>query len=372
MNIIRQIFSGPWVPPAAGRTPFLWISSLMFFLWRYFYIPPSMVELGWLVATIVFFVPLYFYSYWARGRQIAICLALTFVLGQLWAPYNSGACTFFIFACGMCGRIENKRNAYGTVAAIVAMASVIALQVEMPLSFMLPTLVVGAPIGIASIMDSSLRRSRDLLMRKQEEVEHMATIAERERISRDLHDLLGHTLSLITIKAELAGKLFDHDASASRREIKDIENSARHALNEVRAAVTGYRQTGFAHELATARASLAAAQVEMEASVQPFLMPPSAENVLALALREAVTNIVRHAGATRCSVSVTQEGGLIVFRIRDNGTASGANQTLHHGNGLRGMQERVAGLGGQLVLKLENGLALELRLPMAAGAGASK
>jgi two-component system sensor histidine kinase DesK len=234
------------------------------------------------------------------------------------------------------------------------------------MNFLFPAALIGFPTGIGAIMESQMRRSREVLLRKQEEVEHLATIAERERISRDLHDLLGHTLSLIALKAELAGKLARRDADAAAREIKDIEETARKALSEVRSAVTGYRQAGFAYELDSARSSLAAANIALHAEVQPFALPPAAENVMSLALREAVTNIVRHArAATRCDVALSAERGLIVLRIVDDG---GAPDEIRAGNGLTGMRERVGALGGSLVVQGGRGLALELSLPMGAGA----
>jgi two-component system sensor histidine kinase DesK len=95
--------------------------------------------------------------------------------------------------------------------------------------------------------------------------------------------------------------------------------------------------------------------------VAPFTVPAAAENVMALALREAVTNIIRHAGATRCEVWLALEDGVILFRIADNG---GAGREIRSGNGLRGMQERVLAIGGELAMRVEHGLALELRLPM--------
>ena len=252
------------------------------------------------------------------------------------------------------------------LAAVLLLVPAIAYSLgHAALSFILPALAIGVPTGIAAIMDTSLRDSRERLLRKQEEVEHMATIAERERISRDLHDLLGHTLSLITLKAELAGKLAGRDIDACKQEIGDIERCARNALAEVRAAVTGYRLTGLQHELASARASLAAAGIDMHAALASFSVPAAAENVMALALREAVTNIIRHAGASRCDVSLTQEGGIILFRIADNGAAG---REIRHGNGLNGMRERVASVGGQLALQVEKGLALELRLPIGGAA----
>ena len=170
----------------------------------------------------------------------------------------------------------------------------------------------------------------------------MARIAERERISRDLHDLLGHTLSMITLKAELAGKLLERDPQACRSEIRDIELAARQALGEVRSAVTGIRQTGFSHELATARASLAAANVGLSEEVQPCALPATLESVLSLALREAVTNILRHAGASHCEVRMTLEvwhGGAARARQRPRfagGRRHRAWQWLERHEGARG------------------------------------
>jgi len=366
MAKFTRLLAGPWVPPHLGKAPYLWLLSLNFLLWKYFFIKPGLVELGMLVLSVALFVPIYFASYWLRNARAVPLLLATFALGLAWAPYNFGACTFFIFACSMCAALETPRHAYLGIGLILCAAALVALAIELPLNFLLPTLAVGAPVGVASVMDARVRRSGQQLLRKQEEVEHIARIAERERISRDLHDLLGHTLSLIAIKAELAGRLLERDSAATAKEIKDIETTARHALAEVRSAVTGYRQSGFAQELAQARAALASAEVELEADVQPFAMPATVENVLALSLREAVTNILRHADATRCLVSVHQKCGLVVCHIRDDGRAPVDSAALARGNGLRGMRERVAAAGGRLTLRAESGLALELHLPMGA------
>jgi two-component system sensor histidine kinase DesK len=222
-------------------------------------------------------------------------------------------------------------------------------------------LTIGIPVGIASVMQAGLQHSRGQLLRKQEEVEHMATIAERERISRDLHDLLGHSLSLIALKAELAGKLAGRDPEACRGEVLDIETTARRALSEVRAAVSGYQESGLAHALASARASLAAANITLREDVDGFPLSPAAEHVVALALREAVTNVVRHAGAAHCNLSLALRDGAIVLRVADDGTS--AHTGIRHGNGLTGMRERAAALGGTLAITVARGLALELRLP---------
>jgi two-component system sensor histidine kinase DesK len=361
---LRRVLDGPWVPPEMGKQPYLWAFSLSFLLWQYFFALPSGFQLAMLGLTVAGFLPLYFLSFWARDRAALVYVALTCLLGFAWSPYNTGAGTFFIFAAGMCGRVTPARRAYQLLAAVIGLATVAGFLLS-PAGriFLLAPWTIGLSVGIASIMENGLRDSRQRLSRKQEEVEHMARIAERERISRDLHDLLGHSLSLIALKAELAGKLAGRDVDACRREIGDVEAAARRALSEVRAAVTGYRDSGLSGALASARASLAAANVELREEVQQFALAPAAEHVLALAVREAVTNVVRHAGATRCTLGLAQEDGSAVLRVFDNGPRLRDAVDVRAGNGLSGMRERVSSVGGRLSISVDRGLCLELRVP---------
>ena len=369
MNRIRQgigrVLAGPWIPPEQGKLPYFWLLSLGYMGWKYFYVSPSALEAAMLVLTLVVFVALYCTSFWARGWQVLACMLACCLIGAVWVRWNVGAATFFIFACAAASGILHLRRAMLAIAGVIVLGlltSLLIADTRMRFLFLMPILTISLPVGVGSVMDARLRRSRQALVRKQEEVEHMATIAERERISRDLHDLLGHSLSLITLKAELARKLVHRDVDACAREIGDIETSARQTLAEVRAAVTGYRESGLAHALASARASLAAADVVLDERVERFPLGPVAENVVALALREAITNIVRHAGAKHCSVSLGLEHGVAVLRIADDGRAR-SEADIRHGNGLSGMRERVASVGGQLALRAGAGFELELRVP---------
>jgi len=369
MEQIKRVLAGPWVPPELGKLPYLWSMSLAFLLFKYFYSAFTAFELAMLGVSIALFLPLYLVSFWTSGRNAVLCILAACLFGMLWAPHNNGAGTFFIFAAGMCGRLAPGRNAPRMLAVVLGLATATGyLLAPNGPSFLLAPWAVGLSVGVASIMEGGLRASRSQLLRKQEEVEHIARIAERERISRDLHDLLGHSLSLIALKAELAGKLAGRDLEACQREIADIEASARRALAEVRTAVTGYRDSGLSGALASARASLAAAGVELCEDIQPqFLqsaMAPGLEHVLALALREAVTNVVRHAGATCCTVRLAREEGSAVLRVLDDGDRLRAGDEVRVGNGLTGMRERAAGAGGRLAIRVENGMCIELRLPM--------
>jgi two-component system sensor histidine kinase DesK len=199
-----------------------------------------------------------------------------------------------------------------------------------------------------------------------EELEHMAKVAERERIARDLHDVLGHTLSLITLKSELARKLVDRDPERAKQEMHDVENASRAALADVREAIRGYRSDGIFAELARACAALETAGVAVECDTDTVPLSPDQESVLALALREAVTNVVRHAEARRCNVILKRRESLCTLEVADDGRGTAGPE----GNGLRGMRERLEALGGSLRLLSSNGTRLIIDLPLASAASA--
>ncbi|MEO6688858.1 MAG: sensor histidine kinase, partial [Dokdonella sp.] len=190
----------------------------------------------------------------------------------------------------------------------------------------------------------------------------LASLAERERIGRDLHDLLGHTLSLITLKSELAVKLFDRDPLAARREIVDVERVARDALGQVRRAVSGIRTAGLGAELASARLLLESIDVRLDYTLPDAGLPPEIETVLALTVREAVTNIQRHARATRARVEVAVDASEAHALVIDDGVG----QTIVPGNGLSGMRERLQSLGGSLEIASVRGkgTCITARLPL--------
>ena len=196
-----------------------------------------------------------------------------------------------------------------------------------------------------------------------EEIEQLAKTAERERIARDMHDILGHSLSLIVLKSELAGRLLDNQPTRAALEIAEIETTARQALAEVRKTITGYRSEGFASELTRAAQVLETAGVRLNRPAKAPYLTPRHEATLSLVLREAVTNIVRHAGASECSIEVSTAEDRTQLVIADDGRGD----IRQEGNGLRGMRERVQELGGSLSLDSNRGTRLQIELPQSNG-----
>src|SRR5208283_5405564 len=164
-------------------------------------------------------------------------------------------------------------------------------------------------VGASDIHFAQRNRTNRKLIRAQEEIEHLAKVAERERIARDLRDVLGHTLSVIILKSELAGKLMDRDPQRAGNEIREVEQISRQALSEVRDAIRGYRTRSLDAELAQAKSTLETAGVKTECQAAKITLPALHESVLTLAVREAVTNVVRHARAQTCSLRLEQQNG---------------------------------------------------------------
>jgi two-component system sensor histidine kinase DesK len=215
-------------------------------------------------------------------------------------------------------------------------------------------------IGSINIHFKQRNRDNKKLLMAQEEVEHLAKIAERERIARDLHDVLGHTLSVIVLKSELAAKLAERDPARAVQEIKDVERISRDALSQVRSTVRGYHSLSLQAEAEQATATLKAAGVKVECSFANADIPPSHEGVLALALREAVTNVIRHAKATCCRLRLRPIEGGCELEIKDDG----CGRMSPEGIGLTGMRHRVESLGGQLQREISSGTRLVITLPV--------
>ncbi len=213
------------------------------------------------------------------------------------------------------------------------------------------------------------------------ELNRLAKVAERERIARDLHDVLGHTLSLIALKTELAGRLLTRngDAERARAELADVEDISRQALGEVQQTILGDRAETLEEELERARLTLRTAGIAVDFQRERLSVDAVHESVLGFALREAVTNIVRHSRASTCHIRLQQTAQECLLEVRDDGRgcplqdAAKAGQTdgdsegqhdgPRKGEGLRGMHERVEAIGGSVRLDVSTGTRLLVRLP---------
>jgi two-component system sensor histidine kinase DesK len=345
-----------------GWSPLFWVVYLGFF-----FMQPVMDHVSlkmWLLDGLgaVLFLLLYFGLFVLSNPRALAHIAGMVLLALLYQPINGGACTFFIYAAAMlpfC--VESQAAAWAGLLAIGAIGATEGLLLHVGGWQLFYLALFPMIIGAGNTFFAERNRMNRKLRKANEEIEHLAKVAERERIARDLHDVLGHTLSVITLKSELAGKLIDRDPQRAGKEIREVEEISRQALSDVRDAIRGYRTKGLLAEMTQAKCTLETAGVTVRCDAPTMVkLPAMQEGVLTMAVREAVTNVVRHAQAHTCTLRLEQQNGTCRLEIEDDGR--GGPQV--EGNGLRGMRERVEMLGGTLLRESQAGTRLTITLPL--------
>jgi two-component system sensor histidine kinase DesK len=302
----------------------------------------------WFWPTMVsfpIFLWLYFRAFYRRDSESVVAYAIAIgALGFLVTPFNAGAQGYLIYACAFFAFAPNLRMAARLMVGMLALFAIEWYLLGFPWAYSTTALVIGPVVGSMNLVYRRNQQRNAELKLSHDEVRRLAALAERERIGRDLHDLLGHTLSLITLKSELANRLFERDPLSARREIADVERVARDALTQVRRAVTGIRAAGLAAEMASAKLLLESNGVRLSYDFADVPLPVEIETVLAMTVREAATNIQRHARAISARVTLQVEDARLVLRVEDDGRGG----AIVPGNGLSGMRERLAGVGAEL------------------------
>lgn len=340
---------------------FVWLVYSVFFFIQPFYEHSAK---GWLRFAILYGLFLVCYAGVVRARvprQAHFFMAAMGVLGLSWYPFNAGAAGAVIYVTAFAPFVVESLSTCLILFAVVNLG-VVAEGLFFHVNIWSWGIVVlmSLAVGAGNLFAAQRLRANQKLGMAWQEIEHLAKVAERERIARDLHDVLGHTLSVVVLKSELAGKLIQQDPGRARAEIGEVEQIARSALAEVREAISGYRTEGLVAEIERARATLDAAGVMLECSSAPPRMLPAEETVMSLVLREAVTNIVRHAHARLCRITFQDSGAERSVRIEDDGRGG----IRHEGSGLRGMRERVESLGGSVCIESAGCTRLTIQIPL--------
>jgi two-component system, NarL family, sensor histidine kinase DesK len=308
----------------------------------------------------------------AAMAAIIVALVLLRFPGQ-WAP-------LLVFVSLSLAVVLPRGLAVRAIALVAAATVALSLWQGLPSSTALlhgvQTLIAGlGMLGFLHILGLNLQ-----LLQAREELARMAVAKERLRFARDLHDLLGHSLSVIVLKSELASRLLVADSARAADELRDIEQVARRSLTEVREAVGGYRHVTLAAELAGARVALEAAGIRATVEEPPGGLPAPVEEVLGWAVREATTNVLRHSGAATCRVRFEEDGDRIAVEVADDGVGSASGRrpgdsdrqdrrSGRSGSGLAGLAERVAAAGGRLQAgqRPAGGFRLRVELPLEVG-----
>ncbi|GLX17717.1 MULTISPECIES: sensor histidine kinase [Streptomyces] len=289
---------------------------------------------------------------------------LSLTLGREWL-------VLFVYVSISSGAALPGEVSRWTVPGATALLTAVALAVPGGTQYLAGLVVPALMGGFAMVGVRAMIRTTIELRQARATVAELAANEERLRMARDLHDLLGHSLSLITLKSELAGRMLPEHPERAAQQVADIERVSRQALVDVREAVSGYRRPTLPGELAGARTALAAAGVaaDLPAGCDDAELPEETESALAWSLREAVTNVVRHSGARRCTVTLTTRqtlaGPVVELTVTDDGTGGPAVP----GNGLTGLTERLEAVGGSLSAGPvgKTGFRLLARVPLGSG-----
>jgi two-component system sensor histidine kinase DesK len=257
-------------------------SNLLFlslFFGNLYFRPVYGIDLIIIIAGLITFLVLYFRAFSAQKNDLIYYIAAMCLIGVGLSEINVGANVFFIYAAAFSGELYNKRKALITLFLVLSFIIFYSVITDKSSYFWLPAIFMSITLGLLNINRTEVLKKNKALKQSQQETKHLAKIAERERISRDLHDLLGHSLSVITLKSELAGKMIDKGLPSEKIkiEIKAVEELSRKTLAQVRDAVKGYNIATIKGELLQVRVATEAAKIELIASIDVESLPTSIE-----------------------------------------------------------------------------------------------
>jgi two-component system sensor histidine kinase DesK len=308
--------------PALGWTPYAWLIYLVTLFVQPIVRHAGAIEWALTIVGTVVFLGSYFRGFWAESDARRLTIAIfQFALGLAFTPINSGAAVLFVYSAGQAARLDKPRRALRAIVAVTLVGTAVGVLTNQPVYYLVLAFVVAPLIGAVNMHQSTVARTSAGLRAAHDEIRHLAAVAERERIARDLHDVLGHTLSLIVLKSELASKLANVDTARAIDKIRDVERVARASLEEVRATVCGYRPL-LPEEVERARSMLETAAIASRIEIPEIALSRAQEEALAFAVREAITNVVRHSGAHSATIRLAAVDDAYLLEIRDDGSGA--------------------------------------------------
>lgn len=341
-------------------SPWPWLAYLPFYCIPWLWQRPSTAQLIAFAVALLLFLPTYILSDRLRGARLMAASALVLGIGIVLSQWGGSWTVFPIYAAAMAGTARPARLAVGAIWCTAAITTAVGLILGQPLLFWVPGVMLVVMTGLGTVSRKNLHEHNRALAEAQDEVRRLSRTAERERIARDLHDLVGRSLTLVALKSDVAARLIASDPARAEREMRGVAEVAREGLAEVRASLAGMAGGSLGREAEAARAALAAAGIDATLDGDPETISPEAGAVLAMTLREAVTNVIRHAGATQCRLSVAAANGVARLAVVDDGCGG----SFREGFGLSGMRQRLTAAGGSLTLgTADPGTRIEATVP---------
>lgn len=358
---------------STGISPYIWtVLGILPFYFIFLSSPSTMSIVTGILLIILFFI-LYRIAYISNGWSIylwtSILIGISIGMTILFS--------YVYFAFFIAYLIGNKRNRITFLTLYILHLVITTVSINLTIIFQeafmlkqLPFVVITWVSVILLPFSLHSRNERGQLEEKlvdaNKRISDLVKIEERQRIARDLHDTLGQKLSLIGLKSDLARKLITKDPEQAQNELRDVQQTARTALNEVRKIVSQMRGVRLKDELVQIRQILNAAEIELNTTDDLTLKNVSllTENIVSMCLKEAITNVVKHSKATLCIISIKQSKSEIIISVKDNGIGSNSKENFSKGYGLIGMRERLEFVNGSLEVINEDGTTLIMKVPI--------
>ncbi|MFD1708171.1 sensor histidine kinase [Siminovitchia sediminis] len=340
-----------------------------FFIFR----SSSPVEISIGITLLLLYFLSYRFSYKSKSGLVYMWVSFEIVINVV-MTLLFGYVYLAIFTAFFIGNIRNPVGFYIIYGLHIAFTvGAVAAGFFIDIDLFLPQIhfVLASVLGTVLLPFNLYYRNKQINLEGQlehanERISELIVHEERERISRDLHDILGQKLSLIGLKSDLAGRLVYRDPQAAEKELQDIRQTASTALREVRELVADMRTAKLENELIRVKQMFQAAEMDLTIEGNPAFpqIPAIAESVLSMCLKEAVTNIVKHSQATSCRISFKQLADDYVVTVEDNGIGISSGKNRQHGSGLSGMRERLEFVNGSLHIDEIEGTKLTIRIPV--------
>jgi len=376
-NIGEQVTLNGESKTLGSRSEF-YLVYLLFYFVPWFWVRPTTIDIIAIIVALAIFIPIHANAFRKQSQNSIPHMLAMSVIGFAIVPFNGMHGVFHIYAAVQAGYLRPAKKAWMMLFALSFAFLCGSLLIDQHWSNVIFPLFIGFVSSISCMSSAEQIEKNNDLERSRVLDQHLATISERERIARDLHDLLGQTLTMVTLKSEVAAKLFDSDPNRAKQEIDEIRNASRTALKEVRDAVAGMTITSVEAEITRAKQVLSAANVSLKIVGNVPDLNGQKSNIIGMTIREAMTNIARHSMATHAVLTFREQAGEITVVVEDNGHSnsretfqSDENETqlpdenIVEGAGLSGVRDRITSLGGRVKIERDAGVRITLYVPQA-------
>jgi two-component system sensor histidine kinase DesK len=352
---------------ADGNKPYWMWGSLIYT--SFYFLPTignyehiALTDMFYILSIFIAFIFLYRKAVYAKGTDVIPLLIMMTLVAAFGTYFTVGTQALFGYVAFISGfNLTFRKSLLATILLSLVIILTGYLLAISSLYFYLPALTICCGLYIFGCLTQRDVKHQIKESHSQQQIEQLATIAERERIARDLHDVIGHSLSSIALKAELADKYIQlKDQENAAKEIKAVAAMSRKTLAEVRQAVSGLKRQDLATKFKTLVAALTHQNIQIETTYVTKKLSATIESTLILILTEAVTNIMRHSNATKVNINLLNKNQQVQLDIIDNGICSAYDE----GNGLMGIKERCLQLNGNVNITTNNGFALHVNLPI--------